>query len=160
MNGTLSLTDFVWQVDFNSFSWHTLFLLGGGSVLGKAVTSSRLLDYLADVIFAALPTDNFPLLLAEILLFVLLISTFISHTVAALIIMPLVVELGVHVGDPTGVGVTSAFAVSAAMALPFSSFPNVLLVSTTDDLDQPYLKTKDFFVTGEFGWRALSLWGR
>lgn len=94
-------------------------------MLGKAVTSSKLLDYLANVIFAALPTDNFPLLLAEILTLVLVMSSFISHTVAALILMPLVVQLGVQLGAPTALTVTSAFAVSAAMALPFSSFPNV-----------------------------------
>jgi phosphate transporter len=36
MFGTGILTD----VDFNSLSWHTLFLIGGGNVLGTAVTSS------------------------------------------------------------------------------------------------------------------------
>lgn len=36
------------EIDFNSLSWHTLFLIGGGNVLGKAVTSSGLLNYLAD----------------------------------------------------------------------------------------------------------------
>lgn len=35
------------EVDFNSLSWHTIMLLGGGSVLGKAVISSNLLDYLS-----------------------------------------------------------------------------------------------------------------
>ena len=43
------------QVDFNSFSWHTLFLLGGGNVLGKAIASSQLLDYLAHCIVPLLP---------------------------------------------------------------------------------------------------------
>ncbi|CAN0564505.1 unnamed protein product, partial [Ectocarpus sp. 12 AP-2014] len=43
------------EVDFNSFSWHTLFLLGGGNVLGKAIASSRLLDYLAHGIVDLLP---------------------------------------------------------------------------------------------------------
>lgn len=43
------------QVDFNSFSWHTLFLLGGGNVLGKAISSSQLLDYLAHGIVRLLP---------------------------------------------------------------------------------------------------------
>jgi phosphate transporter len=33
-------------VDFNSFNWHTLMLLGGGSILGKAISSSGLLSYL------------------------------------------------------------------------------------------------------------------
>eukprot|EP01038_Epipyxis_sp_PR26KG_P009656 gene9656-12998_t len=36
------------EVDFNSLSWHTLFLVGGGNVLGKAAESSGLLAYLSD----------------------------------------------------------------------------------------------------------------
>lgn len=35
------------QVDFNSLSWHTIFLVGGGNVLGKAVSSSGLLGYIS-----------------------------------------------------------------------------------------------------------------
>ena len=35
-------------MDFNSLSWHTLVLVGGGNVLGKAVESSGLLEYIAD----------------------------------------------------------------------------------------------------------------
>lgn len=42
-------------MDFNSFSWHTLFLLGGGNVLGKAISSSQLLDFLAHGIVEILP---------------------------------------------------------------------------------------------------------
>lgn len=45
----------VQQVDFNSFSWHTLFLLGGGNVIGKAIRSSQLLDILARAIVEMLP---------------------------------------------------------------------------------------------------------
>jgi hypothetical protein len=37
MFGSGMLTD----VDFNSLSWHTLFLVGGGNVLGKAVQAAR-----------------------------------------------------------------------------------------------------------------------
>ena len=37
-------------MDFNSLSWHTIFLVGGGNVLGKVVQSSGLLGYLSDAI--------------------------------------------------------------------------------------------------------------
>ena len=40
------------QVDFNSLSWHTLVLVGGGNVLGKAVETSGLLEYIADGIIS------------------------------------------------------------------------------------------------------------
>jgi di/tricarboxylate transporter len=43
-------------------------------------------------------------------------------------------------------GVT--FTVSAAMALPFSSFPNVNSVLIVDDFQRPYLTVGDFVKTG------------
>ena len=39
-------------MDFNSLSWHTIFLVGGGNVLGKAVSSSGLLRYISTGITA------------------------------------------------------------------------------------------------------------
>jgi phosphate transporter len=38
--------------------------------------------------------------------------------------------------------------VSAAMALPFSSFPNVNSLLMTDDFQRPYLSVRDFLITG------------
>jgi di/tricarboxylate transporter len=44
------------QVDFNSLNWHTIFLVGGGNVLGKAVSSSGLLAYIsADITRGEVP---------------------------------------------------------------------------------------------------------
>ena len=113
------------EVDFNSLSWHTLFLVGGGNVLGKAVQVSGLLEYLADGIIDTLPLRNPWLALIFILSFVLTISIFVSHTVASIILMPIIARIGVSLQIPEVVVIGSAFAVSGAMALPFSSFPNV-----------------------------------
>lgn len=38
--------------------------------------------------------------------------------------------------------------VSAAMALPFSSFPNVNSLLIVDDFQRPYLAVQDFIITG------------
>lgn len=40
------------ELDFNSLSWHTLFLLAGGDALGKAVQSSGLLKELSNSILS------------------------------------------------------------------------------------------------------------
>jgi di/tricarboxylate transporter len=40
------------------------------------------------------------------------------------------------------------FVVSAAMALPFSSFPNVNSAMVVDDFQRPFLTSKDFISTG------------
>lgn len=136
------------EVDFNSLSWHTLILVGGGNVLGKAVESSGLLTYIANGINDYLPVDNPWLALLCILLFCGTVSTFVSHTVASIILMPIIAKIGVTMHMPEVVVIGSAFAVSAAMALPFSSFPNVNSLLIVDDFQRPYLKVPDFVRTG------------
>ena len=152
------------QVDFNSLSWHTIFLVGGGNVLGKAVSSSGLLGYISaditdgrvylsgigvyiaysgssinillllllclldtgfsllflcflltlpvhvNITYIALPLDNPWVALVIILLFCLTAATFVSHTVASLILMPLISTLGVAMGMPEIAVIGSAFA--------------------------------------------------
>lgn len=136
------------EVDFNSLSWHTLFLVGGGNVLGKAVQVSGLLEYLADGIIEALPLENPWLALIFILFFVMTISTFVSHTVSSIILMPIIARIGVSLQIPEVVVIGSAFAVSGAMALPFSSFPNVNSLLILDDFQRPYLSVRDFANVG------------
>jgi len=144
MFGTGMLT----EVDFNSLSWHTLFLVGGGNVLGKAVQVSGLLEYLAEGIIDALPLRNPWLALVFILFFVMTISVFVSHTVSAIILMPIIARIGVSLQIPEVVVIGSAFAVSGAMALPFSSFPNVNSLHIIDDFHRPYLSVRDFVRAG------------
>lgn len=62
--------------------------------------------------------------------------------------MPIIARLGVSLHIPEVVVIGSAFAVSAAMALPFSSFPNVNSLLIVDDLQRPYLGVNDFIKTG------------
>eukprot|EP01041_Mallomonas_annulata_P008599 gene8599-17737_t len=132
------------EVDFNSLSWHTLFLVGGGSVLGKAVQSSGLLEFIAAAITKSLLGSQPWVALLIILFFMCGVSTFVSHTVASIILMPIIANIGVSLHMPEIVTIGSAFAVSAAMALPFSSFPNVNSLLIVDDFQRPYLNVQDF----------------
>jgi len=88
------------------------------------------------------------LALIFILSFVLTISIFVSHTVASIILMPIIARIGVSLQIPEVVVIGSAFAVSGAMALPFSSFPNVNSLLIVDDFQKPYLSVGDFVQTG------------
>ncbi len=58
---------------------------------------------------------------------ILVVATFISHTVAALIILPLVHSVGVGMAEPHPnlLVMGSALMCSAAMGLPTSGFPNM-----------------------------------
>lgn len=136
------------EVDFNSLSWHTLFLVGGGNVLGKAIASSGLLGYLSDAITAGLPLGSPWLSFVLILCFACGVATFVSHTVASLILMPIITAIGMTLEIPQALVIGSAFAVSAAMGLPFSSFPNVNSLLIVDDFQKPYLSVQDFLKTG------------
>jgi len=82
------------EVDFNSLSWHTLVLVGGGNVLGKAIQSSGLLKEIATMIMAYLPVHSPFFALMGILCFVCIVGTFVSHTVAAIILMPVITSVG------------------------------------------------------------------
>lgn len=92
--------------------------------------------------------DNKFLLLLEVVSATMCISTFVSHTVAALILMPIIVEVGTKCGSPVLLGMGAALAVSSGCALPFSSFPNVTALLVTDDYLRKYLVVRDFLVSG------------
>ncbi|KAI9497080.1 SPX domain-containing protein [Zychaea mexicana] len=136
--------------DFNHFLWTVIMLAMGGIVLGKAVESSGLLHTIASHIQAMVKGfSTFEVLLVFSLL-VLCIATFISHTVAALIILPIVAEVGSEMPDPRPrlLVMGTAFVCSVAMGLPVSGFPNMNAISQENELGKPYLKTKDFLRNG------------
>lgn len=91
-------------------------------------------------------SDQFAYL--QIVLIVIIITSCISHTVGALILMPLLVRLGLELGMPVVLTLTCAFAISGAMALPFSSFPNLNSALVRDDAGLPYLSATDIIRAG------------
>ena len=86
--------------------------------------------------------------------FTLIAASMISHTVAALIVLPMIKEIGnvmaQHDVDHSkllvmGVGLIC----SAAMALPISGFPNMHAINVEDpNTGIRYLNTKDFLKVG------------
>lgn len=146
--GTMFGSGLLSEVDFNSLPWHTLMLLGGGNVLGKAVESSGLLEALAHSIGNTIPVEHKWVSMCCIFFFSASVATFVSHTVASIILMPVIGQIGVQLEAPAEVVIGSALAVSAAMALPFSSFPNVNSLLITDDLNQQFLTVGDFVRAG------------
>lgn len=175
--------------DFNNLSWHLMFLLAGGNMLGLCAKDSKMLDLLAGSLQERLQSQAPYVTLVAILIIVCFITTFVSHTVAAMILLPIIAEIGAlmpgnshptigpnatttlapglhhrttsQVGanlepaNPSGIDITpellvflSTLMCSAAMAFPISSFPNVNSLLAEDDLGRPYLKARDFLVTG------------
>ena len=110
--------------DFNSLSWDTLILLGGGLSLGVCVDSSGLLVVVGEVMENMLEGASAYVVILAFTGLVGVLANFISSTVAAVLLMPVVVHVGVAIGQPELLVMLCAFMTSGAMGLPVSSFPN------------------------------------
>jgi phosphate transporter len=113
--------------DFNNFLWTIIILAAGGLSLGKAVNSSGLLHTIAGHITSSVEGMSLYGVLVVFAGLILVVATFISHTVAALIVLPLVREVGqsMEKPHPNLLVMGSVLMASAAMGLPTSGFPNM-----------------------------------
>jgi phosphate transporter len=120
-------TGILTKEDFNNFLWTIIILAAGGLCLGKAVASSGLLQTIATAITDSVSHLSIYGVLVVFASLILVVATFISHTVAALIILPLVQQVGVGMKEPHPnlLVMGSALMCSAAMGLPTSGFPNM-----------------------------------
>lgn len=120
-------TGILTKEDFNNFLWTIIILAAGGLTLGKAVNSSGLLHTIATAITARVEGMSLYGVLVVFSALILVIATFISHTVAALIMLPLVQQVGMGMAEPHPnlLVMGSALMCSAAMGLPTSGFPNM-----------------------------------
>lgn len=80
--------------DINNFPWSIVILAMGGIALGGAVSSSGLLTTIAGALQRRVM--DFPLYAVLIIfgIVMLVVGTFVSHTVSAIIIIPLMKEVG------------------------------------------------------------------
>lgn len=137
--------------DFNNFMWTIVILAMGGTTLGKAVTSSGLLSTIASVIKDSIETKPIFQIVLIFGVVILITATFVSHTVAAMIIVPLMKEIGANLpgGDHSRLLImVAAFLCSSAMGLPTSGFPNVTAISMIDDVGDRYLSVNNFITRG------------
>ena len=120
-------TGILTKEDFNNFLWTIIILAAGGLSLGKAVNSSGLLHTIARTITARVEHFSLYTIMVVFASLILVVATFISHTVAALIILPLVHSVGANMDEPHPnlLVMGSALMCSAAMGLPTSGFPNM-----------------------------------
>jgi phosphate transporter len=120
-------TGILTKEDFNNFLWTVIILAAGGLSLGHAVTSSGLLQTIAVAITDRVQQLSLYGVLVVFAALILVIATFISHTVAALIMLPLVQQVGDSMAEPHPrlLVMASALICSVAMGLPTSGFPNM-----------------------------------
>ena len=135
--------------DLNNFLWGVVILAMGGLVLGEAVKTSGLLDVIAENIGDSIEYHSLSLwtTLSIFTFLILVCTTFVSHTVGAIVVIPIVQAIGSQM-HPTShakeLVFAAALACSAAMGLPVSGFPNMCAVSVEDSLGNRFVNTSDF----------------
>jgi sodium-dependent dicarboxylate transporter 2/3/5 len=117
--------------DLKRLNWHVLWLVAGGIALGAGVAATGLDAWLIDLVdWSALSPVA---LIAGLVVLALAMSTVISNSATANLLIPLVVSLAsssvVDVA-PALAAVVLASACSLAMALPVSTPPNAIAYAT------------------------------
>lgn len=137
--------------DFEQFAWTIVFLAMGGIALGKGVTSSGLLSTADQGVYQALEGKQLYSIVLIISAVVLVISTFISHTIASVLLVPIAKEVGKNIpgGDRSNLLIfITALVCSTGMGMPVSGFPNQTAATQEDDLGRLYLSNVDFLKNG------------
>lgn len=130
--------------DINSLEWNVLILIGGGISLGAGMQMTGLDKWMA----GALPIgpQTSPILVVAILVVgTVFMSTFMSNTAAANLLLPIGVSLATGLGGAFGevrIALSIAFAASLAMSLPVSTPPNAIAYSKGE------FSTKDLVKVG------------
>jgi sodium-dependent dicarboxylate transporter 2/3/5 len=150
------------RADFRKVEWDILFLLGGGLTLGAALDKSGLSAwFVSQLNMAGIPEYVLLLIVAVI---TIMLSTFVSHTSAANILIPMSINL-----RPEAAGMVCfivGLSVSFGLALPISSPSNAIAYGTGEIKLGDMVKTGLimglaglvlFATLGYFWWRFLKI---
>ncbi|KAF8442031.1 SPX domain-containing protein [Boletus edulis BED1] len=136
--------------DFEQFAWTIVFLAMGGIALGNGVKSSGLMDTMDGVIHRMLEGRTLYSVVIVLSITVLIVSTFISHTIASVLLVPIAQQVGKDLpGSHANLLIfLTGLICSTGMGMPVSGFPNQLAAAQEDDLGQAYLTNIDFLKNG------------
>ncbi|AMD19585.1 HCL566Wp [Eremothecium sinecaudum] len=137
--------------DINNFPWSIVILAMGGIALGGAVSSSGLLATIARSLQERVMHYSIYAILVIFGAVMLVVGTFVSHTVSAIIIIPLVNEIGENLNSPNAAPILvfgCALVASCGMGLASSGFPNVTAISMVDEVGSRYLTVNTFITRG------------
>lgn len=132
--------------DLRSLNWEVLWLVAGGVALGQAMFASGLSEWFVGLV----PFESMAgvAVIAVVGVVAITMSTFISNTATAALLLPLVAALGASSPALSGLGgalplvLMATFACSMSMALPVSTPPNSMAHATGE------LVTRDMVRTG------------
>lgn len=129
--------------DLRRINWHILWLVGGGIALGNGVSSTGLDEWLVGLYsWGSLSTG---LLLAALAGVAIGLSTIISNSATANLMIPIAISLAFSDAvdlDPLLAGLVIALSCSLAMALPVSTPPNAVAYASGE------IETKEMAIVG------------
>ncbi|KAK2962426.1 Divalent Anion:Na+ Symporter [Blattamonas nauphoetae] len=139
----------VQKTEIAELPWSMILLVMGGGALGESVKQSKLLDLIATLIGSGFQKLHFYPQLLLLVLIVGVVSIFVSHTVAALVLIPIVGSLlGTSGKHLELILMACALEISPPMLLAVASFPNMCCYAVEDSNHKSYLTTTDFFRYG------------
>ena len=122
--------------DMKKFDWDVLVLMWGGLALGAGIQASGLATWLVDQPLMGLRGMT---LIISFSVIALALSSFMSHTAAATLIIP--IAMSIPTKNPIYLAIAIGLACSFAMAFPISTPPNALAFAggkiTTKDMMKP-----------------------
>jgi sodium-dependent dicarboxylate transporter 2/3/5 len=125
--------------DFRKLPWDILYIISGGLALGVALKASGL----DAVLVGALPTETTALMVLMLgALIAAIMSTVMSNTATAGLVIPLVMSLHFQGNQILAIVLALALMCSMAMALPVTTPPNAIAFSSRA------IKTKDMMLAG------------
>jgi solute carrier family 13 (sodium-dependent dicarboxylate transporter), member 2/3/5 len=130
-------TGILGRKDYNTLEWHILTLIAGGISLGTGMQ----LTGLDAAMMTMIPAEG-AFVVAGIVVATVLLSTFMSNTAAANLLVPLGVALAATDILRMEIGIMIALAASIAMALPVSTPPNAIAYAYQE------FETKDIAIAG------------
>lgn len=127
-------TKIITSKDLKQLDWDVLWLVSGGIALGLGLSETGLSDHLVQ----AIPFESMPgvMIIAVGASVALLMSTFMSNTATAALILPIMSALGASLPELMSLGgaqmmvISCTFACALAMAMPISTPPNALAYAT------------------------------
>jgi solute carrier family 13 (sodium-dependent dicarboxylate transporter), member 2/3/5 len=130
-------TGILGRKDYNGLEWHILTLIAGGIALGTGMQVTGL----DQVLISYVPAEG-AFVVGAMVVATVLLSTFMSNTAAANLLVPIGVALATTQFLALEMGIMIALAASIAMALPVSTPPNAIAYAYGE------FETKDIALAG------------
>lgn len=146
--------DLLGKEDFNGFMWNVVMIAMGGSAVGTIAKESGLLKSIGDIISGKIEGFSFFLTVCLFSGVMLIVATFVSHSVSSAVMAPLLVELAkskfpdANNSQASVMVMVTCFVCSVGMGMPISGFPNMTAMSIEDAAGRGFIDGGDFARTG------------